>query len=752
MLLYTVHVSDFWSSPLATVQPVLRSVFHTTVAAYPKNAAKPAAEPHPGHKRRSPAHTMVNSANTGSPGSSSPPKLGKKACRSATLPKILSKAERGQEFADTSGTFRSGSEGTLCSEGLSLSETLPKNPSSSSLTNHCRARSAFQTPPIRTLDGPDLNPAKLNNGYLVDVPPPGTPPSVFRPIRRDQGLTAKQMTLAVSTNKQQLSSHNLGYVSDCASEGDFIDPDFVVDVKSTPSERNKAIDRVLESKTALTQHVIVPQKKTLVKKFDPVVFTFDLKVPKTEVEPANKSPRTVISKVTYQIGQHTPTLSTCGSQYSSPAYAEPYDSLIGKVKGVSQVSGAIKVNNILKQQRLEQLENEVPSVPKLSDPPKRTPSNKLGRHRHEVSPPRHGHPTTVHGPILDKPPPSPFKVGNVTVNIVRSGHRDSHSGSTSSGDSHVRTPTYGRSQSLRSLTPPLEHHHSARPRDHPRAKSLPKEVSDLKGSKGLHSKREPRSQPQVLPSDPAAPASPPVYSPVLPQEIEDDLRAVLESLEETPCMQTTRFPVYRGDNPCSNRTSYSETTTVEDLISNESPELTLKPIRPLTIRNLQRMSDYDNLHQRGPGSRRTVASSAGTHYCQPWDSTPWQDLMQATHLPRQPKLSDNTPPIAQSSPNVYRDAQTKVPDPKTRPLSEADYSSVYYGSESGRPNSDFFGSDVAMPMSCSPDHGPVAVSVLTTRLCEEQIVRNGVAVSDDEGVDDDQEADRNGPLGKLGIK
>lgn len=60
----------------------------------------------------------------------------------------------------------------------------------------------------------------------------------------------------------------------------------------------------------------------------------------------------------------------------------------------------------------------------------------------------------------------------------------------------------------------------------------------------------------------------------------------------------------------------------QDLISQTSPDLTVQPIRPLTITNLQRMSEYDNLSGLfGHNVRSLAESSVGTFYCKPWDSS-----------------------------------------------------------------------------------------------------------------------------------
>ena len=120
-------------------------------------------------------------------------------------------------------------------------------------------------------------------------------------------------------------------------------------------------------------------------------------------------------------------------------------------------------------------------------------------------------------------------------------------------------------------------------------------------------------------------------SPLISQSFNEHFfkKEAVEQLERgSPSPPVGRFPVY--DNPQSPRTSESdEGSTVEDLIADVSPELTLKPIKPLTIGNVSRMSEYDNVTGiiGGPSSRRTGGSSVATYYCQPWDSSLWDDLL-----------------------------------------------------------------------------------------------------------------------------
>ena len=98
-------------------------------------------------------------------------------------------------------------------------------------------------------------------------------------------------------------------------------------------------------------------------------------------------------------------------------------------------------------------------------------------------------------------------------------------------------------------------------------------------------------------------------------------------------VHTDQFPLV-SSRPHS---SITDITTIDDIISDVSPELTMKPIqiRELTLRNVKRLSDYDNMEEylaRQPQECvgtpvRTDVSSAGTCYCSPWDSSLWDDII-----------------------------------------------------------------------------------------------------------------------------
>ena len=112
---------------------------------------------------------------------------------------------------------------------------------------------------------------------------------------------------------------------------------------------------------------------------------------------------------------------------------------------------------------------------------------------------------------------------------------------------------------------------------------------------------------------------------------------------------TNKFPIV---NRCSVQSSVSDVTTMDDVINDVSPELTLKRIQvqELTARNLKRLSDYDNMNgedlshiPQTTTPARTAISSVGTFYCSPWDSNLWDDIFGLGHTAHQPK-----PPVMPS--------------------------------------------------------------------------------------------------------
>ena len=129
----------------------------------------------------------------------------------------------------------------------------------------------------------------------------------------------------------------------------------------------------------------------------------------------------------------------------------------------------------------------------------------------------------------------------------------------------------------------------------------------------------------------------------------DDVLFSLENLENNSddIQNSTlrKFPVYKKKPPTEkdttgNRAScFSDSSTVQDLISCALPNLAIRPIIPLTLANLKRVSEYDNLlNIYAPPS---ATSSAGTVFCKPWDNQPWEKLLPSGCTELQKDMSAN---------------------------------------------------------------------------------------------------------------
>ncbi|XP_041351460.1 uncharacterized protein LOC121370362 [Gigantopelta aegis] len=126
----------------------------------------------------------------------------------------------------------------------------------------------------------------------------------------------------------------------------------------------------------------------------------------------------------------------------------------------------------------------------------------------------------------------------------------------------------------------------------------------------------------------------------------DDALFSLEDLEkngddiQSPTL--SKFPVYKKKLPTDtgNRAScFSESSTVQDMISCALPDLTIRPMIPQTLANVKRVSEYDNLlNLYAPPS---AASSVGTVFCKPWDNQPWAKLLPAGDTELQKDMSAN---------------------------------------------------------------------------------------------------------------
>ena len=114
----------------------------------------------------------------------------------------------------------------------------------------------------------------------------------------------------------------------------------------------------------------------------------------------------------------------------------------------------------------------------------------------------------------------------------------------------------------------------------------------------------------------------------------DDSLFVAEESSASPSL--SRFPVYQQSwlAHALNRGSYfSESSTVQDIISCAMPELMVRPIQTqhLVGQTGKPLSEYDNFNPYAPPS----ASSHGTIFCKPWEGSMVDTLMRSskTHLP-----------------------------------------------------------------------------------------------------------------------
>ncbi|KAL8619629.1 hypothetical protein ACOMHN_019684 [Nucella lapillus] len=124
-----------------------------------------------------------------------------------------------------------------------------------------------------------------------------------------------------------------------------------------------------------------------------------------------------------------------------------------------------------------------------------------------------------------------------------------------------------------------------------------------------------------------------------PPPVDENLFVVQENSRrsgspENPTLN--KFPVYQRSKPINavHRGSYfSESSTVQDIISCAMPELMVRPIQPqrLVVNAGKPLSEYDNFNPYAPPS----TSSRGTIFCTPWEGGMADSLMRSskTQLP-----------------------------------------------------------------------------------------------------------------------
>ncbi|KAK2170691.1 hypothetical protein LSH36_1g16014 [Paralvinella palmiformis] len=720
---------DFWTSSISRPAPVIRTVFHTTISPQ-----------HDTHTHQKIAHHNLVNYHREPHSRWQPSKL---SSPSVTPPfeNIWNKQSDASHYQNVSNDLLGNcaiSTDVKTKLGVSKTDSSPiihKEYNSLSLTNHSRECSAFCTPPVHDLDTTAYNNYNVTElaDKLSDYEDAQGP--FFQPILHNSSDTSSNVGDKNSHGSGIYdlvgcnALHNPGYMSDCLSEkSDYIDSHFLI---------NLDLEKVSGKKLYLaTEHVEKTEKVRLMQlvpkrlvRNGPAVFTFTV-VPSTPTDgtPAPATPGGQIS-----VGK----VSSAGSQHSTPSYIEPYDSLLPKVAGAGHNIPVVRVNNILKQPGNHHYVNSLEVKPCQADV---TPNHHSYSMSLEIKPPPAPHRTEVHhdenkSNII---PRNKHEVHHVSMKMPQnSGLHQRRRETSSMLISHlevVKKPppkVFIRSQSLRCLPT------TGNKAKEWRAQSLPRDVSDLK-AKGHH-----RGSLQTV-IEPSSHVCVPVHTTVNPEqhlangrcegikaplssketrEINSHLDEILGNLDElhmliddplppTKMLSATlrRFP--QGHSQLSlnsGQTAYSDTCTAEDVLNNISPELTLRPIKPLTAKNLQRRSDYDNLSNMwGPSSRRTIASSVGTHYSQPWDSNILQDLITFGSIAQQGKF-----PMPTDKGN--RDSFA------SRHSAMTEYS--VYESESGRAPSEF-SFEMAPPDGASPPTG--------------QNVRVCVQASDDEGMEDDQ--------------
>ena len=453
-----------------------------------------------------------------------------------------------------------------------------------------------------------------------------------------------------------VSNKNPGYRSDSESEWE------------GPEQRKNKQTEHVEVTTTTHLHKIVPpgmQAK------QPVVFKFDLnhQLMSSKPPPTTQPPPVPNS-------HSSPAFSLLDSplsQYSSPSYTEPFDSRIGRVDGVTSTVGAIRIGD-----------GSRPVIP---------------------APGHHSKQTRPHSTYVREKLPSVTSYRD-PVDLVH-------------GNTPTKLCTIRRSQSLKALVSEIE-----KPIEE-RAFSLPNEKKDLTGKRDKKAKPPPpvihevedtpRKQPPPKPKRQTKPKNRPTAQlnarnitapitnnateaipfhfkpPVISESFEknffgpDNVNILQEGSE--PHMH--RFPTDLSQLPDPQTTWNRDPVTVEEIMKTMSPDLTLRPVKPLTRKNLQgRFSDYDNInpHFNGPSSRRTTAtSSVGTHYDVPWDTSKWYKVLTGDLPAGDDFMAPHDSPAPLASPEEsYFLAEQDQGDCGSDP----DYSSVC-------PPSEVLGSDLA---------------------------------------------------------
>ncbi|KAJ8308479.1 hypothetical protein KUTeg_013353 [Tegillarca granosa] len=124
------------------------------------------------------------------------------------------------------------------------------------------------------------------------------------------------------------------------------------------------------------------------------------------------------------------------------------------------------------------------------------------------------------------------------------------------------------------------------------------------------------------------------------RSVKKELKLLEEYSEKGKTTATStlrKFPVYQRHISIESSTnSDADWSTMEDMISQNNPGLTVKPIKNLLLKsNYRVMSEYDNLSNQYAAPSAKSRASTGTVFCKPWDNSLLDKLMVSSD----PKLA-----------------------------------------------------------------------------------------------------------------
>ena len=581
----------------------------------------------------------------------------------------------------------------------------------------------------------------------------------FKPIAGGHSIESLIDQHRLSEDGTELSSVNPGYHSDTESELDFVQRSNYV------SDRTKRETEHVEKTEMVNRDRFLRQGR----RTEPVMFTFDLPPPRLVMNShglIRSQPKHAVVTTgqgrngTSAQSQQKPMAHSAVNE--SPAYAEPVDSLIGKVDGATHTTSVLKVVNsfkhvetnwpppmstsmdkpvamstpILNSYRSSETRRFSPPHPAtLASVPTRgfsshkgcstTTERKMGyQNTKSVSPPKRNLfklsmqrlKEQEKNESMSSPQEQPTSRLKVSLQKIRELENkkpwlSSHEELTMSPgyrlpiDVLKDPPGIGKAQSLRGLPENFE------PND-TRATSMPQCSQFGKTPQKFEVAKSTPVENGVGQFAAPAATSPTTNSTLAQTSHSLAVSQYFENIFKPDYLKTdeddvpplfvpyiNKFPTEdKRMSTCSDTAANGACSpTVEDLISDIVPELSVKQIQPLTIRNVQRISEYDNLGGRssvGASSRHTAApSSVGTFYCSPWDSTVWQELMDLGVTPGKAERDSHlrSPFSASSAPDIWEDSHDTLDEAS----SAGDYSSVYADSEGTHAHSETMASELA---------------------------------------------------------